>query len=57
MISYGTKKRRRPLTNLRKWGRMTKISREQLQADKEDVENVTANKEDIGNSNKNEFFY
>ena len=55
MISYGTKKRRRPLTNLREWGRMTKISREQLQADKEDVENVTANKEDIGDSNKEDF--
>ena len=52
MISYG--KRRRPLTNLREWGRMKKISRERStqQADKEDIENATADKEDIGNSNK-----
>ena len=55
MRSYGTKKRRRPLVSLREHGRRTKISRERLQADKEDIENVTANKEDIGDSNKEDF--
>ena len=33
MISYGTRKRRRPLVSLREHGRRTKISRESKQAD------------------------
>ena len=53
MISFG--KRRRPLTNLREWGKMKKASREQptQQADKVDVEDTTIDKEDIENVSNN----
>ena len=52
MISYGTRKRRRPLVSLREHGRRTKISRENKQADKEDNENVTVNVEDTETTDK-----
>ena len=52
MISYGTRKRRRPLASLRERGRRTKISRESKQADKEDNENVTVNVEDTETTDK-----
>ena len=52
MISYGTRKRRRPLVSLREHGRRTKISKENKQADKEDNENVTVNVEDTDTADK-----
>ena len=52
MISYGTRKRRRPLVSLREHGRRTKISKENKQADKEDDENVTVNVEDTETTDK-----
>ena len=52
MISYGTRKRRRPLVSLREHGRRTKISKENKQADKEDNENVTVNVEDTETTDK-----
>ena len=55
MISYGTRKRRRPLASLREHGRRTKISRESKQADKEDNENVTVNVEDTETTDKERY--
>ena len=55
MISYGTRKRRRPLVSLREHGRRTKISRESKQADKEDNENVTVNVEDTETTDKEHY--
>ena len=52
MISYGTKKRRRPLVSLREHGRRSKIFKENRQADKEDNENVTINVEDTETTDK-----
>ena len=52
MISYGTRKRRRPLVSLREHGRRTKISKENKQADEEDNENVTVNVEDTETTDK-----
>ena len=52
MISYGTKKRRRPLVSLREHGRRSKIFKESRQADKEDNENVTINVEDTETTDK-----